>query len=103
MKRAARVTHDPGVMTGGDIVGAQGLGAPPQAVELDVAIAHQARIRRASMQVLSDEWRDYASREILAQIDHVKGKIHSLGHSPRVLEILVRATARARCAARRRV
>src|SRR5579863_468740 len=83
---------DPRVMAGRDEVRLKGARALPQAIELDLAIAHHARIRRAAAQVLGSKVVHHTGSEIRSQIDDVKGKIEPLRYPARVLEIVVRTT-----------
>ena len=66
-----------------------------QPVELDLAVAHHARIGRAAREIFRNEIADDACAEIGAQIDNIKRKTHPLGNPPRILEIIVRAASSA--------
>ena len=48
MEAAARVALDTGIVAGRDVIRAERRGALAQAIELDLAIAHHARVRRAA-------------------------------------------------------
>src|SRR5689334_21476315 len=60
MERAGVVALDARIMPGGDVAGAQGVGALPQPIELDVAVAEHTWIGRPAFQVLVHERPDYA-------------------------------------------
>src|SRR5439155_8176727 len=52
---AVGTARDARVVPGRDEIGAQGAGAAPELVELEVLVAEHARIRRPAAQVLADE------------------------------------------------
>src|SRR5258708_27295957 len=51
-----------GVVPGSHVAGIQRAGTAPQAIELDLAIAHHARIRRATAEIFGNEAVDHTRR-----------------------------------------
>src|SRR5579862_5293536 len=88
-------------MPGRYVVGVQRARAAPQAIELDLAIAHYARIRRAPAEIFGDEVVDHARGKVSAQIDHVERKVHALRDPARILEVVMRAAGPATLGERR--
>src|SRR5208283_4444851 len=95
MKPVVGALHNPRIMPGRDIVGIQRARAAPQAIELDLAIAHHARIRSAPAEILGNKVVDHTRGKVCAQIDHIKRKVHALGHPARIFEIVMRTTGAA--------
>src|SRR5260370_26006262 len=95
MEAAVGAVFNSGIMSGRDKIRPERMRATTQAIELDFAIAHHARIRRSSAQIFRNEVIDHASGEVVAQIDHVKREIHPLRDSARVLEVLMRTASAA--------
>src|ERR1700683_494338 len=87
------IARDSRIESGCDEIRIEGTRATPQAIELDLAIAHHAWIRRVPREIFRNEISDDSRIEILAQIDDVKWKAHHLGHPTRIFEIVMRAAS----------
>ena len=80
-------------MTGGDKVGVQLTRPLPQQVELEVAVAQQAGVRRAPVEVLIGEDVDHAATERLPEVQDVVRDAQVVSHAAGVLKIIDRAAA----------
>ena len=83
--------HDPGVVAGGHRVEPHGLGPPQQAVELQVAVALDARVGRDPAAVGVDVRGDDAGLELVAEVPDVVGDAELLRHPAGVVDVAHRA------------
>ena len=82
-----------GVVAGGDVAGADGIGHFEEAVELDVVVAEGARDGRAAGEILFDEGLHHVLFELLLEVDHVVGDADLFGDAAGVVDIVERAAA----------
>ena len=68
---AVGARHDAGVVPGGDGVEAERIGSAEQPVELEVAVALDARVRRAAGSVVGHVGRHHVLVEVVAEVEHV--------------------------------
>ena len=85
---------DSGVVAGGDGVEAQLVGPAQEAVELEVAVALDARVGRAPGGVGGDVRVDHVAVEVVGEVEDVVGDAELLGHPAGVLDVGHRAAAR---------
>ena len=78
-------------MTGGDVIGVHEERATQQEVELDLIVASEARVRRASPIVLAHEVVDDMLLELALEVHVVMARANCIAHAARVLHILYRA------------
>ena len=87
-------------MAGGDAVGADLPRGGEQLVELHVVVAERARNRRAAFEIIVDERADHVVFEFALEIHHVERNAEMLGDAARVVDVVDRAAAMLRGAAR---
>ena len=80
-RRVRRLVDDPGVVAGGDGVEAEGVGPAEQPVELEVAVALDARVRRAAGGVGGDVGRHDVLVEVVAEVEDVVLDAEAAGHA----------------------
>ena len=69
--RAVGVVLDDRVMAGGDVIAAERLRLVPKIAELQLLVAHHARVRRPAGLVFAREIIDHELLELIRFIDHV--------------------------------
>ena len=75
---------DDGVMARGDVIAAERLGLFPEIAELELLVAHHARIRRPAGLVFAGEIIDDQALELIRFIDDVMRKAQRVGHAARI-------------------
>ena len=78
-------------MAGGDGVEAQPVGPPEQAVELEVAVALDARVRGPPDGVIRHVRPDHVTVELVGEVEDVMGDPELLGHPAGVVDVRDRA------------
>jgi hypothetical protein len=91
----ACVAHriDTSMMTGGDGVETQDVSALAEPVELEVAIALDARVRRQTLGVSAHVWIDDVGVEVVGEVEHQMIDVELLSYAAGVVDIGHRAAA----------
>jgi hypothetical protein len=90
---AAAFGDDPGVVTGGDCVETQLVGPAQQAVELEMAVASDARIGRPSGRMVGNVRVDNVAVEVVGEVEDVVCQTQLLGDPAGVFHIGHRAAS----------
>ena len=90
---AVGTLDDPGVVAGGHGLEAEGVGPAEQAVELEVAVALDARVGGAPGGVVGDVGRDDVLVEVVAEAEGVVLDAEAAGDGARIVDIGHRAAA----------
>ena len=80
------------MVAGGDGVEAEGFGAGEQPIELEMAIAFDAGVRRTALRMGGDVRTDHVAGEVVPEVEHKMVDAELLGRPPRVVDVRHRAT-----------
>ena len=86
------VVSDADVVTGGDVVEPQRIGAAQETVELEVTVALDARVRCLAGLVRSDIGVDHVAGEVVTEVEDVMGDAQVIGDPTGVVDVGHRTT-----------
>ena len=85
--------HHPGVVAGGDLIEAQGVGPAQEPVELHVPVALDAGVGGPARGVVGHVRVHHVALEVVAEVEHMVLDAEPVGHPPGVVHVGHRAAA----------